>query len=340
MAAPGVAMGWKGFILVETDDAFLPFTSFDLTEKDQTIPAGDVHGGGIAGQTTAGFASETSAADGQLSYDGGISGNIYAGTGSYGTAFRRLISKCVDYTDRLCGFETATPLKISPGGATVNTKKAFQYPGDDTIDGIDGGSSRSIHRCVVSSMSINGGTGGLSTFSANLISSTRKEIDVTPSVADLEYETAGADLGENNPVPWHKTDLAVDSTIGETLLEERITGFTINVDNQSIPVYTFNRARTIRDVYQSQIIVTGTFDYYAANGEFGDLSKAFGSAGSPAIVATFGIGGGAPIILTIPFVVLDVKPIPGGGNNELIYRNVSWRGLAADPGTLGAINLT
>ena len=340
MALPLVAMGWKGFILVETDDAFLPFTSFDLTEKDQTIPAGDVHGGGIAGQETPGFASETSVADGQLAYDGGISGNIYAGTGNYGTAFRRVISKAVDYTERLEGFEAATPLKISPGGATLNGSTAYQYPGDDTIDPIDGGSTRSIHRCVVSSISINGGTGGLSTWSANFISSTRKEISVTPAVADLEYETAGADLGENNPVPWHKIDFAVDSTIGETLLEERITGFTINVDNQSIPVYTFNRARTVRDVYQSQIIVTGNFDYYASNGEFNDLNKAFGSAGSPAIVAEFGVGGGAPIILTIPFVVLDVKPIPSGGNNELIYRNVSWRGLAADPGTLGAINLT
>lgn len=335
MAIPTVALGWKGFILVETNDAFLPFTSFDLTEKDQTIPANDVHGGGIAGQTTPGFASETSAADGQLAYDGGISGNIYAGGGSYGTAFRRLISKCVDYTERLDGFGSSTPLKVSPGGAA-----AFQYPGDDSISGIDGGSSRSVHRCVVSSMSINGGTGALSTFNATLISSTRKAITVAPAVADLEYESAGADLGENNPVPWHKIDFAVASGIGETALEERITSFSINVDNQSIPVYTFNRARTVRDVYQSQILVTGTFDYYAANGTFSDLNKAFGSAGTPAIVAEFGVGGGAPIILTIPFVVLDVKPIPSGNNNELVYRNVSWRGLAADPGTLGAINLT
>jgi hypothetical protein len=188
-------------------------------------------------------------------------------------------------------------------------------------------------------MSINGGTGALSTWNANLISTTRKEIDVTPDAANLEYEAAGADLGANNPVPWHKIDFAVDSSIGETLLEERITGFTINVDNQSIPVYTFNRARTGRDVYQSQILVTGTFDYYASNGEFNDLQKAFGGSGTPAIVAEFGVGGGAPIILTIPFAVLGPSPIPSGGVNDLTYRNVSFRGLAAGVGE-GAINLS
>lgn len=350
---PDVAMGWKGYLGVGGTANLLPYTSFDLTEKDNTIPAADIHGGGIAGQTLPEFATEINAADGPVTYDGSINGNIYAGSGSFGTAFRGVIERAVDYSERLKGFTEDFPLIVSPGGATVEASvEAFQYPGDDTIDSILGGKEgslvNSIHRCVVGSMSINGGTGGLSTWSGTFISTTRKNAtSVTPTATSLEFETTGPTLGTDNPVPWHKIKFDINDNIGDADLESRVTAFTINIDNQPVPVMTFNRARTARDVYISQLIATGTFTYYGIADSPGDaifkpLNKVVGSpSGTPGVVATFGVesaGGTDEIVLEMPFLVLDLKPIPSGGPNELIYRQVNYRALAGAAGS-GAINL-
>ena len=320
MAIPLTAIGWKGFLGVGSPNALLPFQSFDLTEKDSTIVADDIHGGGNPGQTEPAFASQVNAADGALTYDGSINGNIYSGGGTFGTSFRSFISKAVDYSDRLDGFSGGSPLYLSPGGSTV-----YKYPGSS--------GSESIHRCVISTFTVNGTTGGLLTWNASLMSTTRDDSSGAPSAGSLEFEGTG-DLTVNNPVPWHGADFDIGSGIGVSDLKNAITGWQVNVDNQTIPMQTFNRARTRRDLYNAQIIVGGNFTYFSEAGSFTALNKVFGP---PGLVLT--LGSGSPIVLTIPKVVLDVKPIPSGGPNEIIVRNVTFIGLAGAPGS-GSINLS
>lgn len=317
---PATAIGWKGFMGVGSTNALLPFQSFDFSEKDHTIVADDIHGGGNAGQTEPAFASQINAADGPLDYDGSINGNIYAGAGTFGNSFRSFIERAVDYTERLQGFTPSFPLILSPGGSSV-----WRYPG--TTD------AKSIDRCVINTFSVNGTTGGLLTWSASLLSTTRQEQSGVPSASSLEFEGTG-DLGVNNPVPWHGADFDVGSGIGVADIKNRITGWQMNVNNQTIKMQTFNRARTARDLYNAQIIVGGNFTYFSEDGPFEDLNKVFGP---PGLVLT--LGGSSPIVLTVPKVVLDVKPVPSGGPNEIITRNVTFIGLAGGPGQ-GAINLS
>lgn len=323
MALPNSAIGWKGFCLVEDDATFLPYTSFDLTEKDNLLPANDIHGGGIAGQTEPAFASEINVADGTLEYNGGITGNIYSGSGTFGTAFRRIITKAIDYTERLNGFENTAPIKLTPGGAEIYGAACWQFPGSSTD---------SINRCVVSNMTITAATGALSTWSASFISTTADNTTATVDEANLEFEVTGATADPNLPVPWHEIAVSFNANIGESDLEDRVTNLTINIDNQAVPIYTFNRARTMRDVFAGQIIVTGSFTYFAENGAFSQLNKI---AGPLSVV----FGSGTPITLTVPFIAIGPGPIPSGGLNEVIYRTVEFRGLSSGAGQ-GAINLS
>jgi hypothetical protein len=320
MAIPLTAIGWKGFLGVGSTNALLPFQSFDLTEKDSTIVADDIHGGGNPGQTEPAFASQVNAADGELAYNGSINGNIYAGAGTFGTSFRSFIERATDYTERLEGFSSNFPLILSPGGSTV-----YKYPGAT--------GDESIHRCVISTFAVNGSTGGLLTWNASMMSTTRAEQAGTPAAASLEFEGT-TDLTVNNPVPWHGADFDIGSGIGVSDLKNAITGWQVNVDNQTIKMQTFNRARTARDLYNAQIIVGGNFTYFSEAGSFTTLNKLFGP---PGLVLT--LGSSSPIVLTIPKVVLDVKPIPSGGPNEIITRNVTFIGLAGAPGS-GSINLS
>lgn len=323
MALPNSAIGWKGFVLVEDDATFLPYTSFDLTEKDNLLPANDIHGGGIAGQTEPAFASEINVADGALEYNGGIQGNIYAGGGTFGTAFRRIITKAIDYTERLNGWENAAPLKVSPGGAEIYGSDAWVFPGTN---------ANSINRCIVSNMTITAATGALSTWNASFISTTADQGNVTLNAANLEFEATGATADPNIPVPWHQITTSFNANIGETDLEDRVTQISMSIDNQAVPIYTFNRERTMRDVFAGQILVTGSFTYFAEDGAFSQLNKI---AGPLSMV----FGTGSPITLTVPFLALGVAPIPSGGLNEVIYRTVEFRGLSSGAGQ-GAINLS
>ncbi len=321
MAIPNVAMGWKGFLGVGAITALLPYTDADLTEKNTHIPAGDVHGGGVSQQTVGPFFSQLNVADGTLTYDGSINGNVYAGSNTFGDACRELLDRGIDGSKRLDGFTTGNPLILAPGGSGFSAN-GFRYPASADAE--------SIARAVVERITVSGSAGGLITHSTSIISTTREDSTGLPSTSDLVFETTGDQLGRVNPVPWHQADFAVDVTIGEDVAD-RVTEWSIDVTNNSVPTDTFNRARTRRDIYQGEMEVTGTFTYYADSTVFAELARRFGSAGSPAITLTLGASDPSPIVLTMRSCALDPAPIPASDLNTLIFRQVSFRALATTP---------
>lgn len=330
MVAPNVAVGWKGYLLVGSAANPIPYLSEDITEKDTHIPSGDVHGGGISQQTTGPFFSQLNAADGTLTFDGSINGHVYSGapteTPNFGAACRDLFSKAVSAEDRQMGYTPADPLVVSPGGAGIDTlNTAFQYPASVSV--------ASVNRGVVSSLSVTGSAGNIIDYTIGFMSTTRESSTDKPAATSLDAETAGDDSGSTNPVAWHNVLLTFNETAAEGIGEEvdlfqRVTDWTVDLTNNTIPLDTFNRARTKRDLYQGELEVTGSFTYYAPEGVFRSLNKIFGSDSQAGIKIE--MGEVDPITLELTLVILDPAPIPGPGVNELVTRNVTFRALATN----------
>jgi len=312
MAVPTQMMGWKGYALVGTLP--FPFLSEDVTEKINHIPADDIHGGGV-GTTHGAFHSQINVAEGQISYDGSLSGNVYIGASGFGLAFDEILKRAIgavgtNTTDRDTGFDGAFPLILSPGGGSLDGAKAFRYP------------SASTGRALVNSFTINGNLGGLVTFEAGIIASSRTTVNTVPSIASFTFES-GSSFGAGTPVPYHETCVDFGGIgIGESNLSERITAWSVTVTNNAVPVYTFNKSRFPRDIYQGQAVVEGSFTYYSDTGSFSTLND----GGSMEITLGVGLGAGARK-LKVPYLALNPRPIPSPGLNEVTTRTVSFRGL-------------
>jgi hypothetical protein len=149
---------------------------------------------------------------------------------------------------------------------------------------------------------------------------------VTPAFPGGFTFESGTSLGAGSPVPYFESNLAF-SSIGEAGVSDLITGWTINIVNNTQPVWTFNGERSPRDIYQGQMEVTGSFTYYSDDGDFSRLVN--GST----LTITLGdsLGAGA-LKLFSPYLALDPRPITSGGVNEITSREVNFRCLGAASG--------
>lgn len=318
MAVPNVLIGWKGFALIGTNP--FPYLSEDVTEKINHIPSEDIHGGGI-GTVQGAFHSQINVAEGQIAYDGSFSGNVYIGSSGFGLAFDEILKRAIgtsgsDTSAREEGFDNNFPLILSPGGGSLDGKKAFKYP-----------STTSGGRAVISTFTLTGNLGGLVTFEAGVVASSRDKVDTVPSLGSFTFES-GTSFGAGTPVPYFESKLEFGGVgIGESL-SDRITAWTITMTNNSTPVYTFNGSRFPRDIYQGEGVVEGSFTYYSDTGSFATLND----GGSLTITLGVGLGAGARKIV-IPFLALNPRPIPSPGMNEVTSRTVSFRGIGDATGS-------
>jgi len=298
--------------------AVMPYLTTDVSEKITHIPSDDVHGGGI-GTTHGAYHSQINAAEGQITYDGRITGNVYVGSSGFGTGFREFLKRVIggtatDTSERECGFDSTSPLILSLGGCGLDGAKAFRFP------------ASTFGRAVVSSMTLNGNLGGLVSWEAEILASSLGDTSVTPTFPGGFTFESGASLGAGSPVPYFESNLAF-SSIGETGVSDLITGWTINIVNNSQPVWTFNGERSPRDIYQGQMEITGSFTYYSDDGTFSRLVN--GST----LTITLGdsLGAGA-LKLFSPYQALDPRPMSSGGVNEITSREVNFRCLGAASG--------
>ncbi len=318
---PAVCIGWKGYILV--DGSVIPYTSADFSEKIQHIPSDDIHGGGV-GTTHGAYHSQINAAEGQIMFDGTVNGNVYIGTTGFGLGFNEVLKRAIggsatDTSLRECGFDGTHPLIVSWGGCGFDGSPAARFP------------AATAGRAVVETFNLNGNLGGLTTWDATLQASSRGDTSTAPTTADFTFES-GSDLGAGSPVPWHQTSLAF-SGLGEAGVADRIREWSVSVSNNTTPTWTFNGERTPRDIYQGQMEITGSFDYYSDDEDFSSLTN--GST----LTITLGtdLGAGA-ITLFSPYLALDPRPIKIDGVNDLATRSVQYRMLGSSSG--GSLYIT
>jgi len=312
---PKVCIGWKGYMMLGT--AVMPYLTVDVSEKINHIPSDDVHGGGV-GTTHGAYHSQINAAEGQITFDGRVTGNVYVGTGGFGIGFRKFLEKTIgesgtDTTDRECGFDASSPLILSVGGCGLDGAKAMRFP------------AASFGRAVVASMTLNGNLGGLVGWEAEIQASSLGDTSTTPAFPGGFTFESGASLGAGSPVPYFESGFAFGAGgLGETGVSDLITGWTMNINNNTQPVWTFNGERSPRDIYQGQMEITGNFTYYSDDGDFARLKN--GST----LTITFGdsLGAGA-LKLFSPYLALDPRPITSGGVNEITSREVNFRCLGA-----------
>lgn len=313
---PGVCIGWKGYVLV--DGRVIPYNSSTFSERIMSIPAEDIHGGGV-GTTHGAFHSLINAAEGQIMFDGNINGNVYIGDTGFGLGFREMLKRAIggsatDTTLRECGFDGDHPLIVSWGGCGYDGFKAARYP------------ESTFGRAVVETMTLNGNPGGLVTWDASLLASSQGNTDIAPTLASFTFES-GSDLGAGTPVPYFESKMEFSGDLGEPDLPDRITNWSITINNNAVPQWTFNGERSPRDIYMGQMKVDGNFEYYSDGEDFTDLLN--GST----MTLTLGVGLGAgALVLRIPYVVLNERPITVSGPNDLARRTVNFYGLGDSTG--------
>lgn len=314
---PGECIGWKGYMMV--DGHTMPYLSSDFSEKIMSIPAEDIHGGGV-GTTHGSYHSLINAAEGQIMYDGSIKGNVYVGAATTGFtgAFRELLKRAIggsatNTTLRECGFDGTHPLIISYGGCGYDGYAAARYP------------EASTGRAVIDTFTLNGNLGGLVTWDAQIVASSQGDTDLAPVYTDFTFES-GTDLGAGTPVPYFESSWAF-SALGEADVADRIIDWNLTIKNETIAQFTFNGERHPRDIYVGQLKVDASVTYYSDSESFSSLTN-----GSVATL-TLGVGLGADAtVLRMPYMVLKERPISVSGPNDLAKRTINFYGLGNSTG--------
>lgn len=289
----------------------LPYLSADLTKVTEILMSDSIHGGGV-GNTDPVFNSQINFSIGRVIAEGSVTVEVFAGTGNYGAAFTNMLQRSIpsssDMTNICNGFNSACKLVFSPGGGSEITLP---------------GSVGAVAKAMVSSMELRGNPGGnvQATFS---ITSAGADFSVTPTLApavsDLAFESIGLS-DDSNPVPYYASDFTVTGS-GEATLTDRIMDWNITVNNNPTPIYTFNGTNSALDIILGMRQVSGTFTYYAPNGQFVE-NLTHGAT------ATINFG---TTVIHLPFLVFDRCPIPSPGPNAPCTRQVNFRGVAAGAG--------
>lgn len=332
MAILSGGVGWKGYMKVSSAEVgsnkVLPFNTEDLVERVEAINNDGIHGGGVS-EANGIFGSRHNVAIGVATYTGSINGDVFGGTGQYADAFRILLDHAIgrsttDHTHRLMGFSEAYPIIVSPTGET-----AHQYPSQTVINRKTGATDTLTTpvKALVASMTINGNSGGNVNYSVTMQATSRREVTgVKPVVGDFSFEQV-SNLDDSNPIPYWQAAFALtgsgeDFGGGSYNMKDFITAWSITINNNVQPVYTFNGNNVATDMVAGLMEVTGTFSYYTPTGIFTtNLNNG----------CTLDISLGA-LTLHMPYLFLPTAPVPSGGLNSIIVRNVEFSGLATAAG--------
>ncbi len=305
MACSG-SSGYMGYL--RACGAVLPYLSADLTKVTEILMSESIHGGGV-GNVDPVFNSEINFSIGRVIAEGSVTAEVFGGSGNYATAFRNMLERAIptatSMADVCDGFNTGCKLVFSPGGGS-----------EISLPGTVGATAKAL----ISSMELRGNPGGnvQSTFS---IVSAGADYSVVataaPVVSDLAFESAGLS-DDSNPVPYYASDFTVTGS-GESSLSDRIMDWNITVNNNPTPIYTFNGTNTAIDIILGMRQVSGTFSYYAPDGQFVE-NLTHGAT----CTITFG-----STTIHLPFMVFDRSPIPSPGANAPCVRQVNFRSVAA-----------
>jgi hypothetical protein len=307
-------------------NAVLPYISSTISETQSLYRSETIHGGGI-GTIRGEYHSEQNYALGRVLVQGDISSEIFGGTGSYATAFKEILKRAIgasssDTSLRSAGFNAATKLIFSPGGGFD-----LLLPDDAFANG----------KAVISRMSINGNPDGNAQFSVTIISAGADRVQPASNAPSFEAgDFTGAleppcppgQMGpvdtNYNPIPYYATAFTISDCSGETSMADKITDWSIEVNNNSNPIYTFNGSPYPVDIVQGIMEVTGSFSYYSPDGTF----ARFLTHG-----ATLSIKIGDNYYLRCPHIGFDVAPIPAPNMNQPVVRNVTFRCFAQNAGS-------
>lgn len=308
MASCEGSAGYKGYLTA--CGKLLPYLTAELTKVTEILPSGSVHGAGNS--TNPVFRSQHNFALGRTTVEGSISCEVFAGSGEYAVAFTNMLQRAIPSASDdslVCdGFSTSCKLILSPGGGS-----------EIVLPDI----TASNPKALIKSLELRGNNGGIvgATFGIVSAGATYNEAAAnTPTTANLSFEPVQA-ADDSNPLPYWASTFSPTGT-GETnittTLADQITDWTITINNNTIPVYTFNGEQFAQDIVLGQLQVSGTFKYYSPNGKF--VEKLSNGA---AITMTFG-----STTITLPYIAFGACPIPGPGPQNLTERSVNFTGFA------------
>lgn len=242
-----------------------------------------------------------------------MSTEIYAGTGNYATAWLAMLNRSIpsasDDTDVCTGFDNSCKLIFSPGGGSEIVMPS---------------TSAGTPRALIASMELRGNNGGVAQSTFRIISSGADYNSTNankPSAAALQFETAGS-TDDSNPVPYWATNFSVTGSGESGTLADQIMDWSISVNNNVTPIFTFNGEQFAQSAILGMMQVSGSFSYYSPSGTF--VENLTNGA-----VITITVGS---TTITVPFVGWGRCPIPGGSANSPVVRNCEWMGFATASG--------
>jgi hypothetical protein len=303
------SLGYRGYARVTGTKYVLPLTGARLSEEISINESRSIHGGGV-GTVDGRFASLHNYAVGQARYEGELNGEVFAGTGNYANAFSAVLTRAIgasptDISARDAGFNTTEPIILSPGGGSE-----WVFPK----------STGTNAKAVIGSMNLSARVGGNVEFSASVVScgaDFNSSATNAPAVTDFAYEPGGT-TDDSNPLPYYASAFTVTGS-GETGMTERITSWQISINNNPVPIFTFDGNNYASDVLLGLMEVSGSFEYYSPDGVFvRNLTH-----GASATI-TFGSR-----TITMPHLAFGPYPVPLPGPNDPTIRTVNFKCFAS-----------
>lgn len=307
------AVGWRGFAKIGSN--VIPLRRFDLDEQINIVNSEGVHGTGTVNAISSSYTNYSIA---QIINEGTLEGEAWGGVGAkFADAYREIVNRAITSNDRETGFDQSNPIILAPTGEFY----VWQYPSDSTP---------ATRRACIKSLTISSRPGENVSFSAGVISSGRKKrtgITVTPAT-DFTFETVQTptftngviSLNDNsNPIPYWKAKFTVAGT-NETDLLNRVSEWTLEINNNSMPVFVHNGEPFAVDVAQGVMQVTGNFTYYSPDGNFIDAMTQG---------ATLEILQGDAFKLKSDHVAFRQAPVPNEGLNTIVMRRVNYECYAS-----------
>ena len=313
------SMGWKGYARIGgASGPVLPYRTEDLAEKINLIASTGIHGGGVGSENGV-FGSVINIAIGQAEYSGTIVGEVFGGSGNFALAFTELLKRAMgassaNHTLRICGFTPTDALILSPGGGAT-----FSFPAIS--------SGPSVRKALIKTFTLSGNPGEIVTYSANLLSAGFEVLNAStaqfpPATTEFPYEPV-SNLDDSNPVPYYASNFTVAGS-GETDLINRVTDWSLTIENNSYALYTFNNSNAPTDILQGQMVVNGSFKIYSPNGAF-----VFPLTQGATLSITLGTN-----IIQSGYVAFSTAPVTSsGGLNAPVFRDISFICIAKDANT-------
>jgi hypothetical protein len=313
------ALGWRGYLYAA--GYVYPFNTCDISKVTELYESQSVHGGGL-GTVDGVYHSQHNVAQGKVLAQGRVSGEVFAGTNNYASGFKELLKRAIgavtsDTSLRDLGFDKSEEgcLVFNPGRSNE-----LKLPDEDlVIYGVPA-------KAVISQMTLRGNPNGIVECEFEVMSTGASDrAAIPPATDEFAYEDVGCN-DDSKPVPFWDSRFDISAAAGEANLVNRITRWEITVVNNTTGIWAFNGQQRAVDMLQGIMVVTGSFDYFSADGSFVS-SLCHGAT----LNITLGAAGGNPIVLHSPYVAFDQSPIPNTGPNNPVYRNVRFRCLAQQP---------